>query len=544
MNPYNTNFCEAIYKIIRVTLQNESFQFKAPREFTRTFKCRELSQKHLRSMQKTHMICKEILKDTKVIRMNGLSVRDEAKTSVDVFPIPLPEIQIVRNTDMLRYRGTLLIFHEGVILSLVLIQPEDKESPGMNISNREASLLASIRAILQPALQGRCIRFDYTIDLKENIRENTEIFLGNQSEEALMEAIKRLPDPVLFAVIHAVLATVMPLLKEHAKPFYFPSIRISSDKEKAQEQCDNLRSWLGAFSFGCVSTDCAIYALELDIQTLDDLKTLRMITGIPVLVRVRKVKILNQMITEMQQTHCSLAAAGQARHPYQTLPLLVSDQLPSDHVALVLDWCACDMPLPKDIQTLQRGVGRMLTNVSRLVKTLDQKMHRLALYGISYPDIYFLSAVRAISQCLFRNKENQDAMVKWAKEQRLIIENQQMEQINRIELAVKLLCDIEQYKDLIADSNNNIGPDHLGFWYEYKGTPCLAFAVKEDFPEFCKRRLQLTDSDITAFRKQLKDIGITQSAGTKVRGRASKPTQHVLILKEKLRSPSEIPGNS
>lgn len=97
-------------------------------------------------------------------------------------------------------------------------------------------------------------------------------------------------------------------------------------------------------------------------------------------------------------------------------------------------------------------------------------------------------------------------------------------------MALDIVRDTAQYDSLIAPDASKMTPDQLGFQYtDSQGDTFIAFALKEDFPQFMSQRLGLRAGDSTEFRRYLVQNGIMKTVSKNIRGRSRDSISHALI---------------
>lgn len=517
--------------LIREKLKNQPFQFEAPKEMSWNIIDDELPKSVLKWIENYEYLCHKVLKLAKMFHLRKLSVADTAQTIFDMLPLPLPETQIHRKNDIIRYRTTILRHKKGILLSLKLINLSEDlgDIAGVNQSKLETALIATVRGMMNRSVQGRVFVLDRRIDVVKNIKSNTWES-GSVSEAELAEAIDRIPDVILFAIIHAVLAVAMPLLKPNRKPFYLPAIRLSQDLEIAQEQLQILRSVLGGFDFACAPGNRYPCTLELTLQDINSIDTLAKVEGSPILVRVTKPKIQAKLAEMLQQAHCSLNAAGISEHPFQTVPLLVGNHLLPDNVALTLEWKMPEYAVIEDLYILQRHIKSLLGCLELFSEEINTGLKYLPLYGRSYPETYFLHIENTLGFMLFDEEEHAEAFTKRATVFLNNIREQEIEKVKNFQNAIKLLKNLDGYRDVIADCVSEMNHKHFGFFYIKKDRrQYILFDPKDGFPKFCENKLGLSPAEAGAFCDYLHMQKIIQKRTEPARDKSGNMQRFIFI---------------
>lgn len=535
MNPKTENeFFDYMHRLIGKKLKNESFQFDVPSHFEWNIWSNELPDKVLKALPHYYKVCRKVLKLAKSFHVGHGSIADLAQTVIDLFPLPLPEVQVHRNHDIIRYRATVAVHPAGFLLSLRLITSSEDlgDLAGVNQSKLETALVASVRAMMNRQVQGMTFIYDRRIDIAENILEN-RWYCGDFDEAAVAEAVSRIPDAILFGILHAVLAMLVPLMKPDRRPLYVPALRLMKDKKDADRQRAILGNVLGSFALARDPESDFPFALQLTIQDTEGLKTLRQIEGLPVLVQLTKPK-MNAALTEMlQRAQCSIAASGREPCPLRTVPILAGGHLPPEHVALVLDWDMIETVKPEDIALLRGEVENLMERPKDVAKQFSRGCTYFTLDGRNYPDAYFLQMVHVFAKLLFWQEAHQQALIERAERILGLVQVQQDRQLTRMEQAITILQDFDGYRDLIAESAKEMKAEQLGFMYKKRNNEeYIAFEKKADFPAFCEAKLGLRPDDAGEFCKFLHRQEAVEKLSEKARGRTGESQSHVLIRLE------------
>lgn len=535
MNPKTENeFFDYMHRLIGKKLKNESFQFDVPSHFEWNIWSNELPDKVLKALPHYYKVCRKVLKLAKSFHVGHGSIADLAQTVIDLFPLPLPEVQVHRNHDIIRYRATVAVHPAGFLLSLRLITSSEDlgDLAGVNQSKLETALVASVRAMMNRQVQGMTFIYDRRIDIAENILEN-RWYCGDFDEAAVAEAVSRIPDAILFGIIHAVLAMLVPLMKPDRRPLYVPALRLMKDKKDADRQRAILGNVLGSFALARDPESDFPFALQLTVQDTEGLKTLRQIEGLPVLVQLTKPK-MNAALTEMlQRAQCSITASGREPCPLRTVPILAGGHLPPEHVALVLDWDTIETVKPEDIALLRGEVENLMERPKDVAKQFSRGCTYFTLDGRNYPDAYFLQMMHVFAKLLFWQEVHQQALIERAERILGLVQVQQDRQLTRMEQAITILQDFDGYRDLIAESAKEMKAEQLGFMYKKRNNEeYIAFEKKADFPAFCEAKLGLRPDDAGEFCKFLHRQEAVEKLSEKARGRTGESQSHVLIRLE------------
>ena len=364
---------------------------------------------------------------------------------------------------------------------------------------------------------------------RTQLSSNTR-FLEPPSVEQVTTALRETPIAVVWAMHTAVLASLMPLLEDDAKPFFYPALRLSENETAAEMQRGLLRNVLGGFAFGRSDGQSAVRLLEISLQEKKDIQTLEKVNGLPVLANLDSEPVQRELTRAIQNTHCELLSLGIAKHPLNTLPIIVGDALPAENAIFALDWPTFENVNPAHVAVLRNAFGALMKNAERLAALISEHIGWLALDGIRYEQAYLWAIAQELDGELFGITEHTGPLTDWA--QRLIAtrEDQQAERQRRFAMALDLLRDTALYASLIAPDASEMTPEQLGFQYiDSQGDAFIAFELKEDFPKFMTRRLGLRAGDSVEFRRYLVQNGIMKAVSKNIRGRSRDSISHALI---------------
>lgn len=328
----------------------------------------------------------------------------------------------------------------------------------------------------------------------------------------------------------AVLASLMPLLEDDAKPFFYPALRLSENETAAEMQRGLLRNVLGGFAFGRSDGQSAVRLLEISLQEKKDIQTLEKVNGLPVLANLDSEPVQRELTRAIQNKHCELLARGIAKHPLNTLPVIVGDALPAENAIFALDWPTFENANPEHIAVLRNAFGSLMKDAERLAAFISAHIERLSLDGVHYEQTYLWVVARELDDGLFGVTEHTGPLTDWA--QRLVAtrEDQQAERQRRFAMALDIVRDTAQYDSLVAPDASEMTPEQLGFHYtDSQGDTFIAFALKEDFPQFMSQRLGLRAGDSVEFRRYLLNNSMMKTVSKNVRGRSRLSISYALI---------------
>ena len=348
--------------------------------------------------------------------------------------------------------------------------------------------------------------------------------------EQVTAALRETPIAVVWAMHTAVLASLMPLLEDDAKPFFYPALRLSENETAAQMQRDLLRNVLSGFTFGRSDGQSAVRLLEISLQEKKDIQTLEQVNGLPVLVNLDSEPVQRELTRAVQNSHCELLDSGISKHPLNTLPLLTGDALPAENAIFALDWPTFENVNPAHVAVLRNAFGALMKNAERLAALISEHIGWLALDGIRYEQAYLWAIAQELDGELFGVTEHTGPLTDWVQHLIATRENQQAERQRRFAMALDIVRDTTQYDSLVAPDASEMTPEQLGFRYtDSQGETFIAFELKEDFPKFMTRRLGLRAGDSVEFRRYLVQNGIMKTVSKNVRGRSRDSISHALI---------------
>ncbi len=517
--------------IIRKVIGTETFQFSALKQFSCTFTVEELGRKNWKAIKRFNKYSKDAINKRGKFMVKNHTVSDNAVTTLEMLPLPAPNVTIRRKSDVIRYETTFFVVKNGVLVSMKQAALSEKGVgiAGVNLSGKERKIVQSVRDLLGRKVLSSPIFVNRVVDLEENIDDKT--YAAKMPPESdLAEALIKLPLPIFWAGVHAFMATLMTFLGEDAKPFYYPALRLSEEESTKQAQYAHLRNILGDFCFARNTSSNAIRLPELTLQDADSITTLKAITGLPVLARIDRDAVQKDVTEMMQRAHCEIIATGFAKHPFQTIPLLVGERLPADNAIFAFDWNAFERAHPEDITVLRAAFAALLQHLPDVVKTINWEIGRMTLNGMKYSECYFLIFCKVLDSMLFHSLETRDIFSGKAQDMVSAYYSQEAEQAQRFETAAQLLANPAQWKDLVAESAKDMEPHHLGFCVKLDGNmEGIAFELNDDFPKFIHNRLGLRQGDSLQFRKYLRTHGQLKALAQNKRGRTGQPISHVVF---------------
>lgn len=512
-------------------LDRESFVFEAPKAFTHNFSRDMLTDDQLEVIDSWKAAVRGQLNTAEKLHADKRGLADHSDTYFEMLPLPAPNIIVMCDKCLIRYEIEVFAYKKGILLSAVqaAVSENGVGIAGINLSGKERALVQTARQLTALDFLKNPIFLDRMSTWRDQLRCNTR-FLVPPSVEQVAAALRETPTAIVWAMHAAVLASLMPLLEDDAKPFFYPALRLSENETVAEMQRDLLRNVLGGFAFGRSDGQSAVRLLEISLQEKKDIQTLEKVNGLPVLVNLDSEPVQRELTRAVQNSHCELLKGGIAKHPLNTMPIIIGDALPAENTIFALDWPAFENANPAHIAVLRNAFGSLMKDAERLAAFISAHIERLSLDGVQYEQAYLWVVARELDDALFGVTEHTGPLTDWG--QRIIAtrEDQQAERQRRFSIALDIVRDTAQYASLIAPDASEMTPEQLGFQYtDSQGDTFIAFALKGDFPQFMSQRLGLRAGDSTEFRRYLVQNGIMKTVSKNVRGRSRDSISHALI---------------
>lgn len=521
MNKTEAQYTNAIIALLDACLETESFLFERPRGITHVFKNTQMCEEMWDAIMDFR---KEIVKKLKKsgMKVKNSCVRDKSNVQFEWIPLPAPMLNIAVEGRVIRYRVTVFSRKKYILLSVNRVEAKDQyDFEGINLNESEKKMVHHVLDIVGHGL------FSGTIWVDRRLRR---VCSGAaQQETALkdLDAIERLPVPVVFCAVHAILAAVMSEFPAGIKPLYYPALRLSDNEAAESLQLQTLRALMRDLNFTTVKTCMTLWQTEFEVQDTQAIEILRRISHIPLLVRVERDKVQRILSLLMQHARGD-AFYGHSDYPLGTLPILIGSTLPPDSLCFTLDWPAFEAPGSGDLAVLRDVAKVIVAQRERFIRCFARQLINRTVGVERYEKVYILSACAAIDEIV--GSETKRPFSHWANGLFAQHEMQQTEQLERFDRAVQLLRDRACWNDVVAPSVKVMDTRHLAFWYTLQeGGTYLAFELKEAFAQFLESRLGLKAQDSRAFRNHLKTLNLLEKMSHNVRGQNGKSTAHVLL---------------
>lgn len=257
------------------------------------------------------------------------------------------------------------------------------------------------------------IYIDRTSRWNEQLTCNTRACIVPSTEQ-ITAALRETPIAIVWAMHAAVLASLMPLLEDDAKPFFYPALRLSENESAAELQYDALRNVLGGFAFGHSDGQCALRLLELTLQEKKDIQTLEKVNGLPVLVNLESEPVQRELTRAVQNSHCELLKGGIAKHLLNTMPIIIGNALPAENTIFALDWPTFENVNPEHIAVLRNAFGSLMKSAKHLAAYISAHIERLSLDGVRYEQAYLWAIAQEFDDELFGVTEHTGPLTDWA----------------------------------------------------------------------------------------------------------------------------------
>lgn len=521
MSKTEAQYTNAIIALLDACLEKESFLFERPRGITHVFKNTQMCEEMWDAIMDFR---KEIVKKLKKsgMKVKNSCVRDRSNAQFEWIPLPAPMLNIAVEGRVIRYRVTVFSRKKYILLSVNRVEAKDQyDFEGINLNESEKKMVHHVLDIVGHGL------FSGTIWIDRRLRRLCSG--AAQQETALkdLDAIKRLPVPVVFCAVHAILATVMSEFPTGMAPLYYPALRLSDNEAAEKLQLQTLRALMRDLNFTEVKTCMTLWQTELEVQDTQAIEILRKISHIPLLVRVERDKVQRILSLLMQHARGD-AFYGHSDYPLGTLPILIGSTLPPDSLCFTLNWPAFEAPGSGDLAVLHDVAKVIVAQRERFIRCFARQLINRTVGVERYEKIYILSACAAVDEIV--GSETERPFSHWANDLFAQHEMQQTEQLERFDRAVQLLRDRACWNDVVAPSVKVMDTRHLAFWYTLQeGGTYLAFELKEAFAQFLESRLGLEAQDSRAFRNHLKTLNLLEKMSHNVRGQNGKSTAHVLL---------------
>lgn len=527
MSTKKEEFWQVVRELLEKKLENQAFLFQIPDQMSEMIDLEELTEEQEFAIKDFAKTVRKMIKKSD-FRVKKWGIRDKSKTNINVFPLPAPYLHVVTETQTIRYEMVLFLQENQLILSLKRIKNEKSWGfAGINFSAEECKLIWKILDVLakigfwEPILLNRRLAL---ISLSRQQQWTLETALWLQNVPA---TIDRLPMPVVFCAVHAILAAVMSEFPMGIKPLYYPALRLSDNEAAESLQLQTLRALMRDLNFTTVKTCMTLWQTEFEVQDTQAIEVLRKISHMPLLVRVERDKVQRILSVLMQQARGG-AAYGHADYPLGTLPILIGSTLPPDSLRFTLDWPAFETPGSGDLEVLCDIVKLIIVKREQFIRCFARQLINRTVGVERYEKIYILSACAAVDEIV--GSETERPFSHWANGLFAQHEMQQTEQLERFDRAVQLLRDRACWDDVVAPSAKEMGAGSLAFWYKGKMEQhCIAFELKDSFPRFLESRLGMRRADSEEFRSHLKTLGLLEKMSQNVRGQNGKSTAHVLL---------------
>ena len=411
MSTKKEEFWQVVRELLEKKLENQAFLFQIPDQMSEMIDLEELTEEQEFAIKDFAKTVRKMIKKSD-FRVKKWGIRDKSKTNINVFPLPAPYLHIMTETQTIRYEVVLFLQENQLILSLKRIKNEKSWGfAGINFSAEECKLIRKILDVLakvrfcKPILLDRRLAL---ISLSHQQQRTLETALWLQNVPA---TIDRLPVPVVFCAIHAILTTVMSEFPARMKPLYYPALRLSDNEAAESLQLQTLRALMRDLNFTTVKTCMTLWQTEFEVQDTQAIEVLRKISHIPLLVRVERDKVQRILSLLMQQARGD-ATYGHSDYPLGTLPILIGSTLPPDSLRFTLDWPAFEAPGSGDLAVLRDVAKVIVAQRERFVRCLAWQMTNRTVGVEGFQKIYIMSVCAAIDEIV--GSETERPFSHWA----------------------------------------------------------------------------------------------------------------------------------
>lgn len=527
MSTKKEEFWQAVRELLEKKLENQAFLFQIPDQMSEMIDLEELTEEQEFAIKDFAKTVRKMIKKSN-FRVKKWGIRDKSKTNINVFPLPAPYLHVMTETQTIRYEVVLFFQENQLILSLKRIKNEKSWGfAGINFSAEECKLIRKILDVLAKIQFCKPILLDRRLALISLSRQQQRTLETALWFENVPATIDRLPVPVVFCAVHAILAAVMSEFPTGMKPLYYPALRLSDNEAAESLQLQTLRALMRDLNFTTVKTCMTLWQTEFEVQDTQAIEILRKISHMPLLVRVERDKVQRMLSVLMQQARGD-AFCGHSDYPLGTLPILIGSTLPPDSLCFTLEWPAFEAPSSGDLAVLRDVAKVIVAQRERFIRCFARQLINRTVGVERYEKVYILSACAAIDEIV--GSETKRPFSHWANGLFAQHEMQQTEQLERFDRAVQLLRDRACWDDVVAPSAKEMGAGSLAFWYKGKMEQhCIAFELKDSFPRFLESRLGMRRADSEEFRSHLKTLGLLEKMSQNVRGQNGKSTAHVLL---------------
>lgn len=230
-----------IKKLFEAILDREAFIFEAPKAFTRNFSRDMLADDQLEVIDSWKAAVRGQLNTAEKLHADKRGLADHGDTYFEMLPLPAPNIIVMCDKCLIRYEIEVFAYKKGVLLSAVqaAVSENGVGIAGINLSGKERALVQTARQLTALDFLKNPIYIDRMSQWRTQLSSNTQ-FLMPPSVEQVVAALRETPTAIVWAIHTAVLASLMPLLEEDAKPFF--TQLYASAKTRRQQKCSAIYS--------------------------------------------------------------------------------------------------------------------------------------------------------------------------------------------------------------------------------------------------------------------------------------------------------------
>lgn len=521
-----------VNKLVDSLFSEHTFLREAPSGLSRVLTPDDVSGKTWKKLTERAEKVRERISSHKKVEIDEWALRDKGAAYIEMLPCPLGVVEVLTDDTIVRYAAVMFYQEEHILLSVQRLKAGDTVSvTGLNLDSGAADLVNLTWRLCQSELAEHTLVIDRRSTIATVLKEKgTQAMLIEPC--VIAEDVRRLPPVGIFVLVHCVEAALTPLMKREIRGLYYPEILLSDEEEVAAMQRAELHHLLAEWSFVRECGNPSGLVAEVVIQSEADLKLLRSIKGLPVLVRCDSNPQQKKLTTLMQTAQSDLVEADRSPGVLQTVPLFVGAALPEENVALTIAWNAFERIDRTAVRFISQALAEKLGRCDVVAAQIERAVLSMHLGERTYSEAHFIAVAQALDGELFGETEWRGTLLERAKKLVETIDASEDSRLRRYADAATLLQNREQLEPYIAESADDMAEQHLGFLYLDKDK-CrwLAFSL-DNFAALIKK-LGLAESDSLPFRQYLVKLGLADFASGKARGRDKTSSTHALLRAEK-----------
>lgn len=522
------------HALFEIIFCDDAFLQTAPVERILFLDEQDTPAKTWRSLREWAQETRRRIAEYKQFKLKDWTVRDKGSAFLEWLPCPLPNVNVLTESGIVRYAAVMFFNGKTALISLKRLNASDTVPvSGINLDSGAAWLTNEIRRLCLPMIAREMVIIDRRLVVKDALKSNAKrsYFVSSQSAA---DAIRSLPGIEIFLLVHAVEAAICTFLPDDTRGLYYPAVTLSETAQTASLQTDALRRLLAEWTFGQGLNTPVGMTPEITLQTQSDLDLLQTVSSVPVLAHVDLDAMQKKLTTLMQSAQTDLAVSGRSRYPFRTVPLLIGSELPADNVTLKLNWSAYEKIGSQNIALVKNAMADILRKPSRLAREITAAVYAMSLDDRAYPAAHFLTVSDVLDAELFGDTPFRGTLKQRAEAIIGAIWDAEDAQEKRFAAAIDMLTNRSTTEALVAPYASDMTDKQLGFIYRTQdGQRWVAFDLNEGFPALMSQ-VGLDAKESKVFREYAKRRGFLVKLSEKIRGREKTPGSHVLFCAEKL----------